>query len=338
MTPIKLSGHCRKKKTIVQCNQFLQKLIHFRILTKMYCIFFVLLFWLMFDDIIQATTSQTKLKSLKSSTACSSSLTTDVCKENKERHSSTNKAPTISYGKKEKSTNISLLQRKKGKVLCDVIASTSAAPPIPTKRQKVVSTKKFMSNDKPDTKESAIFNLDMNNLNLKSDDVPALAAIASTAGDDLSVFVDKPTMITTAAIAASTASAAVAGTMAPMTTVSTATTFNPDVPCCSYQMLPQTSNSFNPFKYPNAPKKSSNFLRKSSASTASMLSMNPSAMGPGGKGKSSAIKLRCNSFSGASGSTNNGSRLKSSLRKSSLKKKKSLKADAGIKRNKPKVF
>lgn len=287
------------------------------------------------------------MKSLKQSTACSSSLTTDVCKENKERHTTTNKA-SISYGKKEKSSSVSLGQRKKGKVLCDVIASTSTAPPIPTKRQKVVSTKKFISNEKCDVKDTLTFDLDMNNLNLKSNDVPALAAIASTSlltptGDDLSVFVEKSTIISAtmpSSVAITTTTAAVTS----MTPIPTTAVFNPDIPCCSYQILPQTS-AF-PFKYPNPPKKSSSFSRKSSSSATSMLSLNPSVMVPGSKvKKTSVIKLRGTSYGGTSSSTNNGSRLKASLRKSSLtkdgrrmKKKKSLKADAGIKRKKPKVF
>lgn len=238
-------------------------------------------------------------------------------------------------------------QRKKGKVLCDVIASTSTGPPIPTKRQKVINTKKFLSIDKSDAiKEAATFDL-------KSDDGPVLTAIESTsliaAGDELAVFVEKPA---TVVVATTATSAIITTTTATAATITGA--FNPDIPCCSYQLLPQTtSTSFNPFKYPNAPKKSSNFLRKSASSTASLLSINTTmAIGPGSKVKSSAIKMRGNSF-GAAGSgvasvggpSNNGSRLKSSLRKSSLtkdgrrmKKKKSLKADAGIKRKKPKVF
>lgn len=292
------------------------------------------------------------MKTLKTSTACSSPLTADVCKENK---GTTNKSSTISYGKKEKSSTVSL-GRKKGKVLCDVIASTSTAPPIPTKRQKVVvntnnannnssssssgssgsssssssisnnnassgtsgnnNSKKYGTGDKPDSKEST-FDLDinaMNNLNLKSDDVTVITPNATiTDPDDLSAFIDQP-----------------------------ATSFDPDIPCCSYQMLPQSTSSFNPFKYPNAPKKSGNFLRKTTASTSSML-INPSTIVvQNSKVKSSAIKLR-SSYSGA-GLSNNGSRLKS-LRKPSvtkdgrrMKKKKSLKADTGVKRKKSKVF
>ncbi|XP_031618477.1 cytosolic carboxypeptidase-like protein 5 [Contarinia nasturtii] len=266
------------------------------------------------EPIQKATTSHTKLKSLKTSTACSSPLTTttDVCKENKERHT-TNK-PSISYGKKEKSTTVSL-NRKKGKVLCDVIASTSAAP-IPTKRQKVVTNKKFNVGDKVDTKDSPL-DLDMNaisTLNLKSDDVNTMPQnVSASVTEDLSAFIDQPT-----------------------------TSFDPDLPCCSYQLLPQPSSSFNPFKYPNVPKKSGTFLlpRKSSASTSSIL-ISQSSIVQSTKVKSSAIKLR-GGFNSA-GSSSNGTRLKS-LRKSSLtkdgrrmKKKKSLKADAG-KRKKPKVF
>lgn len=251
------------------------------------------------------------MKSLKTSTACSSPLTTDVCKENKERHT-TNK-PSISYGKKEKSTASISLGRKKGKVLCDVIASTSTVPPIPTKRQKVVVNKKFGGVDKTESKDTVGLDLDMNamsNLNLKSDDVPATAP--NTATEDLTAFIDQPT-----------------------------TSFDPDMPCCSYQILPQTSSSFNPFKYPNASKKTGNFLRKSSSSTSSVL-INQSSIGPNTKVKSSAIKLR--SGYNSANSTNSGSRLKS-LRKSSLtkdgrrmRKKKTLKADTGIKRKKSKVF
>lgn len=57
----------------------------------------------------QATTSHPKSKTLKTSTACCSSLT-DVCKENKRY--TTNKSQ-ISYGKKEKPANVST-SRKKG--------------------------------------------------------------------------------------------------------------------------------------------------------------------------------------------------------------------------------
>lgn len=248
------------------------------------------------------------MKSLKTSTACSSPLTTttDVCKENKERHT-TNK-PSISYGKKEKSTTVSLNRKKV------VIASTSAAPPIPTKRQKVVANKKFSVGDKVETKDSTI-DLDMNamnNLNIKSDDVNPMAQnVSASETEDLSAFIDQPT-----------------------------TSFDPNMPCCSYQLLPQPSSSFNPFKYPNVPKKSTSFLRKSTASTSSML-ISQSSIAQNAKVKSSAIKLR-GGFNSA-GSTSNGSRLKS-LRKSSLtkdgrrmKKKKSLKADTG-KRKKSKVF
>lgn len=262
------------------------------------------------------------MKSLKTSTACSSPLTTDVCKENKERHT-TNK-PSISYGKKEKSTNNVSLSRKKGKVLCDVIASTSSAP-IPTKRQKVVVNKKFTvsgvgGGDKIEPKDTTGgLDLDMNaisNLNLKSDDVPANStpiSAVSASDVELSVFIDQPT---------------------------TALPFDPE-PCCSYQILPQPSSSFNPFKFPNVPKKPGNFLRKSSASTSSML-IGQSSIVQNTKIKSSAIKLR-SGFNSA-GTSSGGSRLKS-LRKSSLtkdgrrlKKKKSLKADTGIKRKKSKVF
>lgn len=239
-----------------------------------------------------------------------------MCKENKDRHAS-NK-PSISYGKKEKSTTSMSLGRKKGKVLCDVIASTSTAPPIPTKRQKVVVNKKFGSGsgaDKVEPKDLSVgLDLDMSamsNLNLKSDDV--LATTPNTATEELTAFIDQPT-----------------------------TSFDPDMPCCSYQILPQTSSSsFNPFKYPNVPKKTGNFLRKSSSSTSSVL-INQSSIGQSTKIKSSAIKLR-SGYNSAS-STSSGSRLKS-LRKSSLtkdgrrmKKKKTLKADTGIKRKKSKVF
>lgn len=235
-----------------------------------------------------------------------------MCKENKDRHT-TNK-PSISYGKKEKSNTVSL-GRKKGKVF-DVIASTSTAPPIPTKRQKVVVNKKFATIDKTETKESAL-DLDMNamnSLNLKSDDGVTVSAQNLTVSptEDLSAFIDQPTT-------------------AP---------FDPNIPCCSYQILPQTSSSFNPFKYPNAPKKAGNFLRKTSASTS--LLINQSSIMQNNKIKSSAIKLR-SGFSGA-GPSNSGSRLKS-LRKSSLikdglrmKKKKTLKADSSMKRKKSKVF
>lgn len=239
-----------------------------------------------------------------------------MCKENKERHT-TNK-PSISYGKKEKSTNGSLC-RKKGKVLCDVIASTSTAP-IPTKRQKVVVNKKFTAEKSVEPKETAGIDLDMNamnNLNLKSDDVPAIVTpntAVSVSEVELTAFIDQPT---------------------------TASPFDPDVPCCSYQILPQPSSSFNPFKFPNAPKKPGNFLRKSSATTSSML-IGQSSIVQSTKIKSSAIKLR-SGFNSA-GSSSGSSRLKS-LRKSSLtkdgrrlKKKKSLKADTGIKRKKSKVF
>ncbi|XP_055322392.1 cytosolic carboxypeptidase-like protein 5 isoform X2 [Sitodiplosis mosellana] len=288
------------------------------------------------DPIQKATTSHTKLKSLKTSTACSSPLTTDVCKENKERHT-TNK-PSISYGKKEKSTNVSL-SRKKGKVLCDVITSTSTTAPIPTKRQKVVANKKFTSvggvggsggsgGDKIEPKDNNAtggLDLDMNaisNLNLKSDDtVPANSTpnTAVSASDvELSAFIDQPTVTSS---------------------------FDPDVPCCSYQLLPQPSTTFNPFKFPNAPKKpmGGNFLRKTSASTSSML-IGQSSIVQSTKIKSSAIKLR-SGFNSA-GTSGAGSRLKSKVSfKSSLtkdgrrlKKKKSLKADTGIKRKKSKVF
>lgn len=251
------------------------------------------------------------MKSLKTSTACSSPLTTDVCKENKERHT-TNK-PLISYGKKEKSTTASL-NRKKGKVLCDVIASTSTATPIPTKRQKVVTNKKFTVTDKTEVKDSDLDMNAMSNLNIKSDDIPATTSntpsISTT--EDLTAFIDQ-----------------------------TSTAFDPNIPCCSYQILPQPSSSFNPFKYPNTSKKPGNYLRKSSASTSSML-INQTSIVQNTKIKSSAIKLR-SSFNSA-GSSNNGARLKS-LGKSSLtkdgrrmKKKKSLKADTGIKRKKSKVF
>lgn len=267
------------------------------------------------------------MKSLKTSTACSSPLTTDVCKENKERHTTNNK-PSISYGKKEKSTNVSL-SRKKGKVLCDVIASTSTTAPIPTKRQKVVVNKKFTVCEKVEPKDATgTLDLDMNaisNLNLKSDDVPGNITpntAVSVSEVELSAFIDQP---------------------------STTSSFDPDVPCCSYQLLPQPSSSasasasapFNPFKFPNAPKKPGNFLRKSSASTSSML-IGQSSIVQSTKIKSSAIKLR-SGFNSA-GSSSGGSRLKS-LRKSSLtkdgrrlKKKKSLKADTGLKRKKSKVF
>lgn len=253
------------------------------------------------------------MKSLKTSTACSSPLTTDVCKENKERHT-TNK-PSISYGKKEKSNTVSL-GRKKGKVF-DVIASTSTAPPIPTKRQKVVVNKKFATNDKVEPKESSL-DLDMNalnSLNLKLDDSATVSAqnVASSASaEDLTAFIDQPT-----------------------------TSFDPNMPCCSYQILPQTSSSFNPFKYPNAPKKASNFLRKTNASTPMLI--NQSSIMQSTKIKSCKVPKLRSGFSGA-GPSNGGSRLKS-LRKSSLikdglrmKKKKTLKADSSMKRKKSKVF
>lgn len=243
------------------------------------------------------------MKSLKTSTACSSSLTTDVCKENKERHT-TNK-PSICYGKKEKSTMVSM-NRKKGKVLCDVIASTSTAPLIPTKRQKVVINKKFSVGDKAETKDPT--------LELGMNTIDAIASTSNTTvptSDDLSALIDQPT-----------------------------TSFDPDIPCCSYQILPQSS-SFNPFKYPNAPKKSGNFLRKSSASTSSIL-LSQSTIVQATKMKGSAIKLR-GAFNSASSSS--GGTLLKSLRKSNLtkdgrrmKKKKLLKADAGLKRKKSKVF
>lgn len=171
------------------------------------------------------------------------------------------------------------------------IVNPTGVPPIPTKRPKVIT--KFQTTDQTDLKDSPIES-DMNLFksgNLKKDDcIIVTTSTGITSSDDPS------------------------------------TTFDPNMPSCSYQThssssthsssAASASTSFNSFKYPTAANKSGVFQRKATASNATI----------------SAIKLR----------TNIESR---SLRKSSLtkdgrrmKKKKTLKADTGLKRKKSKVF
>lgn len=170
-------------------------------------------------------------------------------------------------------------------------------PPIPTKRPKVIANKKLT--DPTDVKELETDLTIFKNANLKKDD----GLIPNTATATEIIPSIEPN------------------------TQTTATTFDPNIPCCSYQLPPQSSTStsttattFNSFKYPtNVVNKTGTFQRKSSASSVS------------------AIKLR-SSFSGAG--IESRTLRKSSLTKDGrrMKKKKTLKADTGLKRKKSKVF
>lgn len=187
----------------------------------------------------------------------------------------------------------------------------------------MVNKKYNLLSDPIDTKDSTKVdaNIVNNNQNTKQEDT-AVANTVTNTNNATSSIDDGSTKLT---FLESTASQ------------SSTTSFDPDIPCCSYQILPQTSQSFHSFKYPNTVIKPGNFLRKSSATTSMLL--NQSSIVQNNK-IGSTIKLR-SSFSGAG---TNGSRLKS-LRRTSLtkdgrrmKKKKSLKADSSLKRKKSKVF
>lgn len=270
--------------------------------------------------------------------ACCSQLTTDISKENKGRVA-TNTKQTTSYGKKEKPSTL-LLARKKGKVLCDVIPTSSKfgdltqTQPIPNKRPKVVLSKMLAAGDeKTNEATTSDANIDMRK--------------SSCAGDELSI--DLPI---------------VDSSKIDFIDTSNPPGFDPDVPCCSHQMFPQatasiSSSAVGPLTFPTKLKK---FPRKPispATATPTVLSNQASPMHV--KTPTGALKLR-NSFAGvgtstgadSSGDGNGGSgsiivaqsSLLRAARRSSLgkdgrklKKKKSLKADSTlIKRKKSRVF
>lgn len=267
--------------------------------------------------------------------ACCSQLTTDISKENKGRVT-TNTKQTTSYGKKEKPSTL-LLARKKGKVLCDVIPTSSKfgdltqTQPIPNKRPKVVLSKMLAAGDeKTQEATTSDANVDMRK--------------PSSFNDELSI--DLP-IVDSSKIG--------------FIETSNPPAFDPDVPCCSHQMFPQANASaVGPLTFPTKLKK---FPRKSTSPTTtapSIMLNQPSPMHV--KKPTGALKLR-NSFAGVGTSTsadNSGdggggggsgsiivaqSSLLRAARRSSLgkdgrklKKKKSLKADSTLKRKKSRVF
>lgn len=136
--------------------------------------------------------------------------------------------------------------------------------------------------------------------------------------------------------------------------------FDPDVPCCSHQMFPlasaSTSSAVGALTFPTKLKK---FPRKvtSPANAAPSMLLNQPALSLHAKKTAGALKLR-NAFASASANTSSNSiggggvasvggppSLMRAARRSSLskdgrklKKKKSLKADATLKRKKSRVF
>lgn len=200
----------------------------------------------------------------------------------------------------------------------------ATVPPIPTKRPKVITNKKFLSTDnQTDIKELSHetgINNPMKSVNFKKDD--GLSSPALNAG--IVITCDETIQSNASNLELNRNAAAI--------------TFDPNIPCCSYQLPPQSSSatasaassssssatsSLNTFKYPNVVNKTGTFARKP-------ITTNPTST-------LSAIKLR-SGFSNATVETR--SFRKSSLAKDGrrMKKKKSLKADTGLKRKKSKVF
>lgn len=267
------------------------------------------------------------MRYLKTSTACCSSLTTEISKENKCRISS-NKQQTT-YGKKEKPSTI-LLARKKGKILCDVIPTSSAKfqdhtqpQPIPNKRPKVVLNKKLISDEKLEADLKSEFESEL------AVDTNNVITNKTFPSDELIIELPSPTFIEPTEQSASSSSS-----------------FESHIPCCSYQLLPSVaSTSIASTSFLPKMRKAGSFTRKSPPTAPSML-INQSSILQGKKlKKSTGLKLRGNFAGGGSSSNIAHPTLLRSARRTSLskdgrklKKKKLLKPDATLKRKKSKVF
>lgn len=295
-------------------------------------IIFLCAFWCSFSFHLlpkQVALGQVKSRYLTNTNACCSQLTTDISKENKGRITTNTKLPISSYSKKEKPPSTLLLTRKKGKVLCDVIpTSSSSVPltakfndltqtqPIPNKRPKVVLSKKLPVNDDK-LQETPVCDPCVDD-ELK---------IASTLVDSNSL-----TFIET----------------------SIPSTFDPDMPCCSHQAFSQAlpSSASSTSAGLSFPKKLKKITRKIAPPTSATPSMAHKQV----KKPLNALKL-CNSIASVGTSTSSNSSMSNSsttvgpsslirtTRRSSLsrdgrklKKKKSLRAEATLKRKKSRVF
>lgn len=275
-------------------------------------------------------------------------LLTDISKENKGRVT-TNTKQTVSYEKKEKPSTL-LLARKKGKVLCDVIPTSTLlslkfndiaqTQPIPNKRPKVVLTKKTAASEEK-TQESTVIdsNVDMEKVSCVGDDSLKIELSNEIAFNDTP---DPPI-------------------------------FDPDLPCCSHQIFSQASASTShtsvahvfPTKLRTYPQKSTSPTVTASSSILlnqpsvlhvkksatplklrnSFSSIGASTSSSSSNGSGGSISQRSNNNIGSVGGSISQTSLLRAERRSSLgkdvrkvKKKKSLKADTTLKRKKSRVF
>lgn len=321
----------------------------------------------------QVLGTQSKLRYLKSTTACCSSLTSDVSKENKGKILVNKQQTTITFAKKEKINST----RKKGKVLCDVMtASTSKQAeklpmqPIPTKRPKVLSIAKksaieeVISTDQnldcvtdivKETSSSTI-NLDPTKLADNEDKALPLLYEATANNLETNVTISDAVDVKRIRNTKSTFSDITSQIQSP--TSSTASIFDQDKPCCSYNLVPASSNirsnsisvnsnilsSVGSLNYPVKFKKAGSFAGFSSAPNSLILSQT-TVMHNKKRKTGTALKLKSSfNTTGAANAINNPVILKSAKRgnlikdRTKLKKKKTLKADSTLKRKKSKVF
>lgn len=235
---------------------------------------------------------------MKNPSMCSSSMPLEMStKENKVKVSVNKQQVTTTYGKKE-GTN-----RKKGKVLCDVLTSAS----VPTKRPKVLSSVAPTI----ESSSSAIIDLPKKCKDIDESITSVIDAV------DLPLFY------------------AVESSMLGDMTKQTSKDIDQDSPCCSSHILTSRipSTSANAILLPvsiQKPKKTGNFAGMSGTSSGSSSNV---------KKASSSGVLRRSKFSNDSllKSLRRGKKTlsKDNLR---LKKKKMLKSDTNLKRKKSRVF
>ncbi|KAG4067628.1 hypothetical protein HA402_005400 [Bradysia odoriphaga] len=238
----------------------------------------------------------TKTKRMKNPSLCSSSMPLEISKENKVKVSVNKQQVTTTYGKKE-GTN-----RKKGKVLCDVLTSAS----VPTKRPKVLSSVA------PIESSSSAIDVPKKCKEIEESITSAIDAV------DLPLFY--------------AVESSMLGDIAKQATKD----LDPDVdsPCCSSHILtsriPTTSASamLMPVGI-QKPKKTGNFAGMSSTSSSSSLSVKKTSSGVLRRSKLSNDSLLKSLRRG-----------KKTLSKDNLriKKKKMLKSDPNLKRKKSRVF
>lgn len=221
----------------------------------------------------------------------------EISKENKVKVSLNKQQVTTTYGKKE-GTN-----RKKGKVLCDVLTSAS----VPTKRPKVLSSVAPI-----ESSSSAIIDLPKKCKDIDESIASVIDAV------ELPLFY------------------AVESSMLGDITKQTTKDLNADLnsPCCSSHILTSRipSTSANPMLLPvsiQKPKKAGNFAGMSSTSSGSL-----------NVKKTSSGVLRRSKYSNDSllKSLRRGKKTSSKDNNLRLKKKKTLKSDTNLKRKKSRVF